>query len=64
MMTVVYEIHVEIEPGEQTDLISIMDNLANAIERVRQEDMITSHDDETTIIGKITLYLDDEKQPY
>lgn len=62
-MLVIYEIQMEIESSEHTDLISIMDHMADAIERARQNGAITDSDDSETIIGKIWLSYDDEKQP-
>ena len=58
-MLVTYTIQMEIEPSENTDLISIMDHLAEAIERARQNGAITDSDDCETIIGKIWLSYDD-----
>ncbi len=58
-MIVNYHIQMEIEPSENTDLISIMDNLANAIERARQNDAIRDSDDSETVIGRIWISYDD-----
>lgn len=62
-MRVIYEIDMDIEPSAQTDLITIMDNLADAIERARQKGTITAHNDFITIIGSIFLRYDEEHQP-
>ena len=59
-MLIRYEIEIEIELSESTDLISIMDNLANAIERARQDGAITDSDDTETEIGRIWLSLTEE----
>ena len=62
-MRIIYQIEMEIEPSEYTDLISIMDHLAEAIERARQYGSITDSDDCETIIGRIWLSYDNENQP-
>ena len=62
-MRVIYHIEMEVEPSEHTDLISIMDHLAEAIERARQNGVITDSDDSETIIGRIWLSYDEENQP-
>ena len=62
-MRIIYQIEMEIEPSEHTDLISIMDHLADAIERARQNGAITDSDDGETIIGRIWLSYDEENQP-
>ncbi len=62
-MRVVYEIDMDIELSDNTDLISIMDNLAEAIERARREGIITDSNDIETVIGNIYLRYDEENQP-
>ncbi len=62
-MKVIYEIEMEIIPSENTDLISIMDHMAEAIERARQNGAITDSDDCETIIGRIWLSYNNENQP-
>ena len=60
VMLIRYELEMEIELSDSTDLISIMDNLANAIERARQNGAITDSDDTETEIGRIWLSLSEE----
>ncbi len=55
MIRVLYEIHMEVETSESTDLLHIMDNMALAIERARMEGEITGVEDTETLIGAITL---------
>jgi len=61
-MLVIYTVEMEVEPSEHTDLVSIMDHLAEAIERAREERVLTDWNDFDTVIGNIGLYYNDEDQ--
>ena len=62
-MLVMYELCVDLEPSEVTDLDAIMNNMADAIHRAVQEGTITEPDDTDTVIGDITLNYSLDKQP-
>ena len=58
-MNVNFTVSIEIEPSNYTDLLTIQDAIANAIERQRQEGNLTSYDDTETLIGEISVTLED-----
>jgi len=62
-MRVKYEIEMDLIPSNNTDLISIMDNMARAIEIARLNGAIIDFDDSETEIGYITLSYNEDDQP-
>lgn len=55
-MILLFDVEVEVEPGENLDPRAIMDAMARAVEQRRVDGALTAPDDGDTVIKGITFF--------